>query len=119
LKREARKRKWVKRLNYLNDKGQALCNLALNNNSIGWVSLAAFAIYKTNFFRELWENPHRVMFFFNLSMMSLFLNLLAILYLTIYLPVIKRIPDKDIDIEKIHPMFIPVMTIAGFVSFFW
>jgi len=25
LKREARKRKWVKRLNLINDKGQALC----------------------------------------------------------------------------------------------
>ncbi len=27
LKREARKRKWVRRLNYINDKGQALCKL--------------------------------------------------------------------------------------------
>ena len=119
LKREARKRKWVKRLNFINDKGQALCNLIQIVISLGWVSIAAFVIYKTNFFRELWENPHRVMFFFTLSMLGLGVNLLSILYLTIYLPIIKGIPEKDIDIEKVHPMLIPIMTLAGFVSFFW
>ncbi len=59
------------------------------------------------------------MFFFTLSMLTLGLNLAAVLYLTIYLPIIKRVPEKDIEIEKIHPMLIPLMTVAGFVSFFW
>ena len=119
LKREARKRKWVKRLNFINDKGQALCKSSSSFDFLGWVSIAAFVIYKTNFFRELWENPHRVMFFFVLSMIGLGVNLASILYLTIYLPIIKGIPEKDIDIEKVHPMLIPIMTLAGLVSFFW
>ena len=81
--------------------------------------IAGFAIYKTNFFRELWENPHRVMFFFYLSMITFGINLVTLLYLTLYLPIVKRIPEKEIDFEKIHPMLIPVVTILGFVSFFW
>ena len=76
LKREARKRKWVKRLHYVNDRGQALC----------WVMVSAFVIYKTNFFRELWENPHRVMFFFDLSMVGLGANISMLLYMTVVLP---------------------------------
>ena len=87
--------------------------------SLGWVSIAAYAIYKMNFFRELWENPHRVMFFFTLSMLGLGVNLLSVLYLTVYLPIFKGVPEKDIDVEKVHPMLIPIMTLAGFVSFFW
>jgi hypothetical protein len=59
------------------------------------------------------------MFFFTLSMFGLAINLLSVLYLTIYLPIIKRIPEKDIDIEKVHPMLVPIMTLAGILSFFW
>ena len=87
--------------------------------NLGWITIAAWVIYKTNFFRQLWENPHRVMFFFTLSMVALCLNLAAILFITVYMPLVKKIPEKDIDIEKIHPVLIPAMTIAGFVSFFW
>ena len=47
------------------------------------------------------------------------MNLAAILFITVYMPLVKKIPEKDIDIEKIHPVLIPAMTIAGFVSFFW
>ena len=41
LKREARKRKWVRRLNWLSARIQA----------IFWVALASLVVYKTNFFR--------------------------------------------------------------------
>ena len=41
LKREARKRKWVRRLNWCSDRIQALF----------WVAVSALIIYKTNFFR--------------------------------------------------------------------
>jgi hypothetical protein len=52
-------------------------------------------------------------------MFGLAINLLSVLYLTIYLPIIKRIPEKDIDIEKVHPMLVPIMTLSGILSFFW
>jgi hypothetical protein len=59
------------------------------------------------------------MFFFTLSMITLSINLAAVLYITAYLPYVKKVPEKEIDIEKIHPVLIPGMTISGFLSFFW
>jgi hypothetical protein len=78
--------------------------------------IAAFCIYKTNFFRELWESPHRVMFFFQLSMLALGVNLCMMIYLTLYLPFVTK--RNDIDFEKEHPKLIPVIAILGFVCFF-
>jgi len=118
LKREARKRKWVRRLNYVNDKGQALCKLSSIDQSLGWVAIAAFVIYKTNFFRELWESPHRVMFFFQLSMLALGINMCIMGYLTLYLPYVNNRNGNDIDFEKEHPKLIPVIAVLGFACFF-
>ena len=55
------------------------------------MAVSAYLIYKTNFFRELWENPHRAMFFFDLSMTELGVNIALMLYMTIYLPYVKGI----------------------------
>ena len=60
--------------------------------SIGWVMVASFIVYKTNFFRELWENPHRVMFFFDIAIIGLCINIALMLYMTVYLPIAKKIP---------------------------
>jgi hypothetical protein len=119
LKREARKRKWVKRLHFINDRGQALCKpWSFEMSRIVWMMVSGYLIYRTNFFRELWENPHRVMFFFDLSMMGLGINMALLLYMTIYLPYVKRIPVDQLDYERDCPKLIPVLTIVGFVAFF-
>lgn len=80
--------------------------------------LSAFLIYKTNFFRELWENPHRVMFFFDLSMLGLGINISVLLYMTVYIPMVKKIPLEQLDYEKECPKLIPLVTIVGIVAFF-
>ena len=72
-------------------------------------------IYKTNFFREVWENPHKVMLFFDFAMIGLGVNIAIMLYITIYLPYIKRISE---DFETYCPKVIPVMTLVGVLSFF-
>eukprot|EP00347_Sterkiella_histriomuscorum_P020286 403338390 len=105
LKREARKRKWVRRFHMVNDRGQALC----------WITACAFMIYKTNFFRQVWENPHKVTFFFDLAMIGIGINIAFMLYMTVYLPYIKRINE---DFETYCPQLIPVVTVIGIVSFF-
>ncbi|TNV75939.1 hypothetical protein FGO68_gene13910 [Halteria grandinella] len=106
--RQIEKRKWVRRLNFVNDRGQALC----------WLLFAAFIVYKTNFFRELWENPHRVMFFFDLSLIGFGINISVMLYMTVYLPLVRGVPGESLDLEKECPQLIPVITICGIVSFF-
>ena len=85
---------------------------------IGWVAVTVFLIYKLNFFRELWENPHRVMFFFDLSMIGLGINITIMIYMTVYLPYVKRIPLEQLEYERECPKLIPVVTIVGIVSFF-
>ncbi len=80
--------------------------------------LSGFLIFKTNFFRELWENPHRVMFFFDLSMMGLGINITVLLYMTVYIPLVKKVPLEQLDYEKECPKLIPLVTIVGIVSFF-
>jgi hypothetical protein len=86
--------------------------------TIGWVVIAGFIIYKTNFFRELWENPHRVMFFFTISLFCFCTNLALLLYMTAYIPFIRKVPAISIDFEKDCPKLIPIVTILGIVSFF-
>ena len=62
LKRSARKRKWVRRLRRCNDLAHAICkSLTISLDDIVfllvWVLLAGVVLYKTNFFKQLWENP--------------------------------------------------------------
>lgn len=82
------------------------------------MAIAGFLIYKMNFFRELWENPHRVMFFFDISMIGLGINISVMLYMTVYIPLSKNIPSEQLDFEKECPKLIPLVTIVGIVAFF-
>ena len=76
LKREARKRKWVRRLTALSDNLQA----------IFWIAVAALIVYKTNFFRQLWENEDINEFFMSLCLICLGLNISLLFYMTIIRP---------------------------------
>ena len=98
MKREARKRKWVRRIQWCSDRIQALF----------WVGLAGLIIYKTNFFRQLWENEEISSLFMNLTLVCLGINVTIMMFVTVVLP----LQGKEPDIEK-TPGLIPVMTIAG------
>ena len=77
LKREARKRKWVRRIGWVSDKMQALF----------WVGLSALIIYKTNFFRQLWENELiKGSMFMDLTLLCLGLNMAIMIYVTLIMP---------------------------------
>jgi hypothetical protein len=98
LKREARKRKWVRRLTALSDNLQA----------IFWIAVACLIVYKTNFFRQLWENDDINQFFMSLTLICLGLNVSLLFYVT----AIRPMQGLDDNIENI-PSLIPIMTIVG------
>ena len=99
LKREARKRKWVRRAQWVSDRIQALF----------WVSIASLILYKTNFFRELWENELiKGSLFMNLTLLSLGLNMTILCYVTIGLPM--KGLEADINLT---PKLIPILTASG------
>ena len=98
LKREIRKKNWVRRCRWCSDTIQALF----------WVTLASYVIYKTNFFRQLWENEKVSSLFLNLAMVCLSVNVTLMIYIT----VVRPLQGLDDDIEKV-PGLIPVMTVAG------
>jgi len=98
LKREARKRKWVRRLTALSDYAQALF----------WIAVSCLIVYKTNFFRQLWENEDINQTFMSLALICLGLNVSLLLYIT----AIRPLQGLDDNIESI-PALIPVMTVVG------
>uniref|UniRef100_A0A7S3IZ80 Transmembrane protein n=1 Tax=Strombidium inclinatum TaxID=197538 RepID=A0A7S3IZ80_9SPIT len=98
LKREARKRKWVRRINWCSDRIQALF----------WVAVSGLIIYKTNFFRQLWENDDISPMFMALTLVCLGINVMIMLYVTVGMP----LKGQEADIEKV-PKLIPVMSIAS------
>ncbi|CAI2377392.1 unnamed protein product [Moneuplotes crassus] len=104
LKREARKKKWVKRLNICTEKLHALI----------WVLVAAFVIYKTNFFRVIWEHPYRNIIFLDICVIGLTIYLVMVVYLTLFLPIFRGIENW----EEVYPNVIPFLSIVGVVTFF-
>ena len=77
--------------------------------------MAMLIVYKTNFFKQLWENQEINSFFLTLSMVALGLNISFLAYLTIYGPCVL---GKDIDLEKDMPAMVPIMALSGVISFF-
>ena len=73
-----------------------------------WVGISSLIIYKTNFFRQVWENPNVSPMFMNLALIALGVNLAILIYVTLIMP----LQGKEPDIEKV-PQLIPVMTVAG------
>ena len=106
-KEKQENKKWVRRLNIWTEKLHALF----------WIVLAGFIIYKTNFFRVIWEHPMRNMFFLDIGIVLFTTYMIAIWYLTLYLPIVRGIHDWE---EK-YPNIIPFLSLVGvgvFVSSF-
>ena len=78
------------------------------------MSLACLIIYKTNFFRQVWENKLVNQFFLNVALVCIGVNCAMLFYFSIYGPLIQ---GKDIDLEKDTPQLIPVMTVCGLMAF--
>lgn len=98
LKREARKRKWVRRLSAASDYAQA----------VFWIGIAGLVVYKTNFFRQLWENDDINQAFMSLTLICLGINMSLLFYVT----AIRPLQGLDDNLESI-PALIPIMTFAG------
>lgn len=80
-----------------------------------WIGLSGLVIYKTNFFKQLWENPEVNQFFLTVTLMAIGFQIALLAYLTLYGPLVLK---RDLDMERDMPNMIPVMTIAGTVIFF-
>ena len=79
-----------------------------NLQALFWIFLAGLIIYKTNFFRQLWENEDINGVFMSLTLICLGLNLTLMFYVT----AIRPLQGLDGDIESI-PALIPIMTVVG------
>jgi hypothetical protein len=62
----------------------------------GWIGAAIFIVYKTNFFREVFESENVNRFFLDLALIGIGLNITVMLYMTIYLPYIAGI-ETDLE----------------------
>ena len=85
LKREARKRKWVRRIQWVSAKTQAMM----------WVGLSSLIIYKTNFFRQLWENDDINSMFMSLTLICLGINMAIMIFVTLIMPLKGQEPDIE------------------------
>ncbi|OMJ95639.1 hypothetical protein SteCoe_884 [Stentor coeruleus] len=98
--REARKKKWVARLNYLSDRVQAVL----------WVLGAIFVIYYSNFFHVMWESEKINSLFFGISLVTFGIFTSMTIYASFALPNFE-------DIEVVAPRLIPVASMFGFICF--
>jgi hypothetical protein len=71
-------------------------------------------IYRTNFFRQVFESEDVNRLFLDLAFTGIGLNISVMIYMTIYLPYIAGI---DTDLEQYCPKLIPVITLSGVLSF--
>lgn len=78
------------------------------------MSLSGLVIYKTNFFRQLWDNPEVNSFFLNIALGCTGFLISVLLYMSIYGPCFLK---REIDLEVDLPQLIPVMSIAGCAVF--
>ena len=98
LKREARKRKWVRRIQWASAKLQAMI----------WVGLSSLIIYKTNFFRQLWENDDINSMFMSLTLICLGINMAIMIFVTVIMP----LKGQEADIEEV-PQLVPIMAFCS------
>jgi hypothetical protein len=63
---------------------------------IVWISAAVYVVYRTNFFRQVFESDNVNRFFLDLAFTGIGLNISIMLYMTVYLPYIAHI-DADLE----------------------
>ena len=90
----------MRRLQTCNDYLHGACKCLLLNNLVVWVALASVVVYKTNFFRQVWENPHVNTVFLNVSLICIAFMMTVLVYISIVGPFILR---KTVDLEKDLP----------------
>jgi len=65
-----------------------------------WVTLACIVVYKTNFFRQVWENPKVNSFFLNIALTCITFMMTVLMWISFLGPCIQ---GKPIDFEKDMP----------------
>lgn len=71
-------------------------------------------VYKTNFFRQVWENPSVNTFFLYVALTCIGFLVSVLLYITFIGPCMLR---RSIELEVDLPALIPIMSIAGVAVF--
>ena len=60
-----------------------------------WVGLSSLIIYKTNFFRQLWENEDINSMFMSLTLICLGINMAIMIFVTLIMPLKGQEPDIE------------------------
>ena len=60
-----------------------------------WVGLSSLIIYKTNFFRQLWENDDINSMFMSLTLICLGINMAIMIFVTLIMPLKGQEPDIE------------------------
>jgi hypothetical protein len=56
---------------------------------IVWMTLAAVIVYKTNFFRQVWENPKVNSFFLNIALICIAFMMTVLVWISFIGPCVK------------------------------
>ena len=67
-------------------------------------------IYKTNFFRQVWENPRTNSFFLHIALTCLGINCVVLLYASVIFPCKHK---REMDFEKDSPKLISAMALSS------
>jgi hypothetical protein len=79
-----------------------------------WIAVACLVVYKTNFFRQVWENPKVNSFFRQVCLTCMGFILTCVTYTSTIAPC--RL-GREVDVETDFPKLIPAMTLAGVLVF--
>lgn len=71
-------------------------------------------VYQTNFFRQVWENPHVNSFFLYIALSCIGFMMTVLVYVSFIGPIIK---GREIDFETDMSDMVPIMSLAGVVTF--
>lgn len=98
--REERKQKWVGRLSYLLERLHATI----------WVLAAVFIVYYSNFFLQIWANEKVNSLFLSIALVAFGVFISMTLYAAFVMANFE-------DVEVVAPRFIPITSMAGFISY--
>ena len=85
------------------------------NNTVGWVLAALLVARWTHFYSIIWMSDKPNRWLLRIAMLGMGIIASLILYLTVYLPKVKKLSDSSAW-NVYCPRVIPTMTIVGIVT---
>ena len=86
--------------------------ILLKLESLAWVTLGVFALWYSNFFRQLFEHPGVIPLFRDLYLLTLGINMFMCFFVAVILPL------RGLDAEEVYgKKLYQIGALSGFVGF--